>query len=72
MIHTTRTSKHDKSIARMRRQNSRRKGQRWMSVISENGLNRSRNRNNANKKRKSKNFKGAFFEKFVSDLKKAF
>ena len=71
MRHTTRTSKHDKSIARMRRQNSRRKGQRWMSVISENGPNRSRNRNNA-KTKTAKNYKGGFFEKFVTDLKKAF
>lgn len=72
MRHSTRTSKHHKSLARNRRQQTRRNGQRWMSVISENGPNRSRNRNNANKNRKSKSYKGGFFEKFVSDLKKSF
>lgn len=69
--YSSRTSRHHKSIARMRRQNSRRKGQRWMSVISENGSRRSRNRNNA-KNRTAKSYKGGFFEKFVSDLKKTF
>ena len=69
--YSSRTSRHHKSLARNQRQKTRRNVPRWMSVISENGSRRSRNRN-ANKNRKSKNFKGGFFEKFVSDLKKSF
>ena len=68
--YSSRTSRHHKSLARNQRQKTRRNVPRWMSVISENGSRRNRNRNAH--KNKTKTYTGGFFEKFVSDLKKAF